>query len=126
MQQSSVLDIHDVNGVSVVVFNTANICDIPAINAISRDLKDFIGKVHPRKIVIDFMQVKFFTSQTLGLLLDIWRKLQSSNGQIVISGINPQLHRVFRITNLDKIFKFFPDQDSALKAFESTEGVKEP
>jgi anti-sigma B factor antagonist len=52
----------------------------------------------------------------LGLLVDIWRRLKDCGGVVVISGINPNLTRVFRITNLDKVFEFYPDIESALKA----------
>jgi anti-anti-sigma regulatory factor len=41
---------------------------------------------------------------------------------VVISGINPNLTRVFRITNLDKVFKFYPDVESALKALAQPAG----
>lgn len=52
----------------------------------------------------------------LGLLVDTWRKLSDYGGIVLISGINPQLNRVFKITNLDKIFDFYPDRASAVKA----------
>jgi anti-anti-sigma factor len=59
----------------------------------------------------------------LGLLLDIRAKLQSHNGKVVISAINPQLHRVFKITNLDKIFAFFPNRESAVKAISADKDI---
>ena len=67
-------------------------------------------------MIFDFGSVKFFSSQVLGLLLDIRAKLETYNGEVVISAINPQLHRVFKITNLDKVFRFFPDKESAIQA----------
>ena len=69
-----------------------------------------------KEMVIDFENVKFFSSAVLGLLLDIRAKLKTYEGEVVISGINPQLYRVFKITNLDKIFRFFPDKQSAIRA----------
>ena len=82
---------------------------------ISKQIAHLIEDEKPIKMVIDFGKVKFFSSQTLGLLLNIRKKLQLYNAQVVISGINPQLHRVFRITNLDKIFTFYPNVESAVK-----------
>jgi len=64
--------------------------------------------------------VKFFSSQILGMLLDMRSKLSVNNGEVLISAINPQLHRVFRITNLDKIFRFFPDVESAVNTTNTT------
>ncbi|MDO8303664.1 MAG: STAS domain-containing protein, partial [Sedimentisphaerales bacterium] len=119
------IEIKKLEDIAVVVFNTASISDAAGIGKVSAQIKQFVADNRPKKMVIDFVHVKFFTSQALGLLLDIWRKLQENSGEVVISGINPQLHRVFKITNLDKIFRFFPDEQTALKAFDSNTQTRE-
>jgi anti-anti-sigma regulatory factor len=35
--------------------------------------------------------------------------------RIVVAALSSQLTRVFRITNLDRIFEFYPDTPTALK-----------
>jgi len=100
----------------VVAFKSASVSDVDAITAAAKQIKEFIDENQPNKLIFDFGSVKFFSSQVLGLLLDIRAKLETYNGEVVISAINPQLHRVFKITNLDKIFRFFPDKESALQA----------
>ena len=99
----------------IVSFKDSCISDVEGIAAASRQIKKFIEDNHPTRIIFDFTGVKFFSSQVLGLLLDIRATLQPYNSQVVVSAINPQLHRVFRITNLDKIFRFFPNRESAVK-----------
>jgi anti-sigma B factor antagonist len=99
-----------------VAFKSASVSDVNAIAAASKQLKEFIDRNQPNKLIFDFVSVKFFSSQVLGLLLDIRAKLETYNGEVVISAINPQLHRVFKITNLDKVFRFFPDKESAIQA----------
>ena len=101
---------------TVVSFNTASISNTETITSAAEQIKKFIEDNRPQKIVFDFGGVKFFCSQVLGMLLEVRSKMQTYNGELVISAINPSLHRVFKITNLDKIFKFFPDIDSAIKA----------
>jgi len=100
---------------AIVAFKSASISDVDGIANASNQIKEFIEKNKPNKLVFDFEGVKFFSSQVLGLLLDIRAKLAKYKGEVVISEINPQLHRVFKITNLDKVFKFFPDKESALE-----------
>ena len=119
MDETLDVEIKDEGSIAVVSFNAASLCDIAGIEKISRQIRQFVADRRPERMVIDFTSVKFFTSQALGLLLDVWRKLQANGGQVVISGINPQLHRVFKITNLDKIFQFFPDSQSAIKSFDN-------
>jgi len=60
--------------------------------------------------------VKFFSSQVLGMLLEMRGNLEADGGRVVISGIVPQLSRIFKITNLDRIFDFYPDAQSAAEA----------
>ena len=101
--------------VAVVEFKAPSISSIEGVNTISEQINKFIQEHHPRKMIIDFGGVKFFSSQVLGILLDTRAKLEKYNGELVISAIVPHLHRVFRITNLDKVFRFFPDKESAVE-----------
>ena len=101
--------------VGCVVFKTPCISEISETSS-GRDILNFIEKEKPEKFIFDFKEVKFFSSQVLGLLLEARAKLEKYNGCVIISGINPQLYRVFRITHLDKIFTFYPDKESAINA----------
>jgi anti-sigma B factor antagonist len=103
-------------GFGIVAFKATCISDVEGIADASRQIKEFIEENHPKRVIFDFGEVKFFSSGVLGLLLDVRAQLQSFSGEVVVSAINPQLHRVFKITNLDKIFRFFPDKKSAVKA----------
>jgi anti-sigma B factor antagonist len=104
------------DSVAVVVFKTDSISDVEMIATASKHIKDFVDENQPIRLIFDFSRVKFFSSLVLGVLLEIRSKLASYNGEVVISAINPQLHKVFKITNLDKIFTFFPDKEAAVSA----------
>ncbi len=103
---------------AVVAFKSASLSEPEVIAAVSRQVNEFVGQNRPGCIIFDFTMVKFFSSQVLGLLLDIRAKLKEYEGEVLISGINPQLYRVFKITNLDKLFRFFPDKEAAIKALD--------
>lgn len=115
MGQGSLIDIQDQEGMYIVRFTHPQILST-GFDELSKQLRVFVEENQPKKIIVDFEDVRFFSSQTLGLLLDIWRKMEKIGGILVISGINPQLYRVFKITNLDKIFRFYNDLDSAKEA----------
>ena len=99
----------------VVFFKSASMSDAEEINEISKKIVDFVDKSKPARLIFDFERVKFFSSQVLGMLLNMRKRLSEYKGEVIIIAINPQLHRVFKITNLDKIFRFFPDVKSAIK-----------
>jgi anti-sigma B factor antagonist len=120
MDEEKGVEIIEEEDAAVVVFKSASVSEVDVINAASKQIRAFIDKNKPKKMIFDFESVKFFSSQVLGLLLDIRAKLKPHNGEVVISAINPQLHRVFRITNLDKVFRFFPDKKSAFQEINTT------
>lgn len=103
------------DGLAVITFNLVSMPAGPEIDALARQITELIERQKPYGVVVDFTGVKFFSSQTLGIILEARKKAADYNGNIVISGINPQLYRVFKITNLDKIFKFFPQVGEAVE-----------
>ena len=113
------LEITFEDGVAVVAFNTASICAPEAITKTAEQIRSFVEENHPRVVLFDFKEVRFFSSQVLGVLLDIRARLKQYDGEVIISAIDPRLYRVFKITNLDKIFTFFPDKESAVKAIQA-------
>jgi len=119
MSESIIGEITTEGDVSVVSFAKSSISNTEDIVATSEQLGKFIEQNRPRRIVFDFDGVKFFSSHVLGLLLAVRAMLEKHNGEVVISSINPQLHRVFKITNLDQVFKFFPDKERAAQPTES-------
>jgi len=119
MEEQTDIEIILDSGVTVFVFKAVSISNPQKIEVVSGRIRDFIEANTPKAVVFDFKEVKFFSSQVLGLLLDIRDRLKSYNGQVVISAIEPKLHRVFTITNLDKIFRFFPDRENAVTALKT-------
>lgn len=101
---------------AIVVFKSPSMTDVDGIAAAATKIKEFVRTNRPRTVIFDFGAVRFFSSQVLGLLLDVRQTLEPCGGEAVVSGINPQLHRVFKITNLDKVFKFFANRRDAVKA----------
>jgi anti-sigma B factor antagonist len=97
------------------VFKTASLSSAEGITAARGQILNYITKEKPKLVIVNFEKVKFFSSQVLGMLVNIRNTLNINGGDFRISGINPQLYRVFRITNLDKIFEFLPDSENAVK-----------
>ncbi|MCE5341614.1 MAG: STAS domain-containing protein [Planctomycetaceae bacterium] len=102
------------NAITTLSFNVASLAAGIDMDAVARQISDFIAKQKPQNLIVDFAGVKFFSSQTLGVLIDARKKMAAMKANMVISGINPQLYRVFKITNLDKLFVFYPDAQSAI------------
>jgi len=119
MENKHEVEITSQKNVAIVTFLTGSISDLEKIAAAAKQIDDFISANQPKGMVFDFSEVKFFCSRVLGLLLEIRAKLETYGGEVVVSAIDPQLYRVFKITHLDKIFRFFPDKQSAVEMISS-------
>ncbi len=109
--------VEDYADVTVVTFQDSSILEMKAIDQIGEALYELPDKKDKKKIVLDFTNVKFLASHTIGVLLNLQKKCKAINGQLVICAVKKELMKLFTITNLDKIFKFFPDDAAALKHF---------
>ncbi|RKY09428.1 MAG: hypothetical protein DRP56_02635 [Planctomycetota bacterium] len=115
---TEMLAVSEEDGVFVVSFKQASIGGIGEVEKVAETLRGLIRDGDICDIVVDFSNVSFFSSQMLGLLVDIWRRIKDKGGTLLISGINPQLTRVFRITHLDKLFEFHENTEAALSALQ--------
>ncbi len=109
--------IEDYAGVTVVTFTDSSILDAATIDQIGRDLYQLTDVQNKQKLVLDFSNVKFLSSHALGVFMTLQRKSQAIKGVMVFAGIRKELMKVFTLTGLDKLFKFFPTDAAALESF---------
>jgi len=114
---STDLIIHDISDVVVVKLIDASILNAQAIETIGRRLYELVDAKASRKIVLDFSDVKVISSSLLSVLITLQKKAQAINGRVAISGLRKDLRKPFKITQLDKMFSFYDDQEAALADF---------
>jgi len=115
METNAGLDIAREGNVAIASFKNACISDVEEIANASTQLRQYLQSDPPLRIVFDFRGVKFFSSQVLGLLLEARAHLKPHNGDVAVTSLCPQLQRVFKITNLDRIFRLYPDRAAAIQ-----------
>lgn len=118
--KTEMIDVRSESDVFVVSFRKASIGGIGEVEKIAEALRCLLSEQEGCNMVVDFTNVSFFSSQMLGLLVDIWRRIKDAGGTLLISGINPQLTRVFRITHLDKLFDFHETTEAAVTALRTS------
>lgn len=69
------------------------------------------------KIIIDFSKLDFISSSGLRILLTTAKKVKSVNGQLALSGLQPQVKEVFDVAGFTMLFSIFPSQQEALETF---------
>jgi anti-sigma B factor antagonist len=117
MPEQPTLIVEKENDITVVGFGDAMILDAYHVQQIAETLYALIEKRGCTRLVIDLATIKMLSSQTLGVFLNMRQKLDPLGGRMVLSGIDPQLYRVFRVTSLDRIFDFYPTRREAVASF---------
>lgn len=116
MAQESSLRVEETGTVTVLGFRDASILDAVTIQRIGKELYDVVEQQGKKRIVLDFNDVRFLSSQALGVLLTLRRKADKAGAQVALTRIRPELARVFKITNLDKLFAFYDTKEAAVEA----------
>lgn len=116
MSESSI-HVEQCGDVTVAGFSENAILDMTTIKQVGDELHSLIDGRQQPKLVLDFSGVRFLSSQALGMLVMIRKKADGVGGKVVLAGLRHELARVFRITNLDKIFEFSDTTDEAKRRF---------
>ena len=113
----SQLVLSQLEDVTVVSFRSSSIIDGVAVEAIAKEVYALVDEKARRKIILDFEQVKFLSSSMLGVLVALQKKTKAIKGRFIIAGLRPDLHKVFKITKLDKILEFADSEQTAMSKF---------
>ncbi len=109
--------IEDYAGVTVVTVTDTALLDAHAIEAFGQEVYQLVDKQNKQKLILDFSNVRFLSSQALGVLLTIKKKCEAIKGRFVLCALREELMKVFKITQLDKLFDFYRDDSAALASF---------
>jgi anti-sigma B factor antagonist len=67
-------------------------------------------------LIVDLSAVTFLDSVTLGVLIGAYNRTRETGGAIAVVWTDDRVHRVFRITGLDKVFALFGSVEAAAAA----------
>lgn len=70
-------------------------------------------------LLIDLSNVQFFGSSFIEVLFRAWNRIQQQpGGRFALCGLTPNCAEVIEVTNLDRLWKTFPDREAALRALQ--------
>ncbi len=90
--------------VTFVTFTEKRILDEEQIKELREAIEAVIEKNGDKKLILNFVNVKFMTSAVLGLLVRAHKNVVELGGTLQLSNLDSNLRRVFEITQLTKIF----------------------
>lgn len=68
-----------------------------------------------RAWVIDLSRTTYLGSAVLGLLVNVWQRLRSAGGKMILCEMSPQLAEVFQSTSLVRLFTIARTREDATR-----------
>ena len=90
--------------VTFATFVEERILEEQQIKELQEALEAVIEKNEGKKLILNFVNVKFMTSAVLGLLVRVHKNVIERSGTLQLSNLDSNLRRVFEITQLTKVF----------------------
>jgi anti-anti-sigma factor len=73
-------------------------------------------KKKPERIVIDLSRATYIDSAGIAVLILAMQQVEAYGGKFFLSGLQETLRSIFETSRLERIFRIFPDVDTALAA----------
>ena len=67
--------------------------------------------------MVNLAQVTYMDSSGVGALLAAYKSIQAAEGKCKFVGAPPEVIRILRRLNLDKVFELFEDETAAVSSF---------
>ncbi len=117
VQTSRRLRLDKVDGVTVVSFADTRIVEDEVIKEVGEELYSLVEDKGHNQLLINFGHLELCSSVILGKLVNLQKRVAAVNGQLKLCGLKPDLLHIFRITNLEKVFEIYADEQTALDKF---------
>ena len=115
---NSAFTVQQVEKFTVIEFRQPSLMDPIELEAIGQSLYRLVDAEDKRKIVLDFEKVTYLSSQAIGIVMTMHKKLASlPHSKLVLCGVGARLMEVIKITRLDRLLTIKPTQREAIKVF---------
>jgi len=90
---------------TLVQFQTESLMSTGDLERIGQGLNRLVDEEKRQNVLLDFTKVRYLSSQAIGMIIRLHKKLLQSQGRLELSGVSPQLLQLLKITKLDRVFK---------------------
>lgn len=114
------LELETVGKVTVASLRDERILTEDVILELGEDLRGLVAEQGRRKILVNFGRVKAFSAAGLSVLLYLKKRVDSTQGQLRLCCVHPELREVFDIhrgRGSAPLFQIFDEEQSALDSF---------
>ena len=108
--------VNQIEKYTVVEFRTASLMDPVELEKIGQGIYHLVDNEDRRLIILDFEKVQYISSQAIGIVLTLNKKLSAlKKSKFILCGVGPKLQELLKITRLDRILTVKPTQREAVR-----------
>ena len=101
---------------SVVAFQTTSLMNPLEVERLRADLVRLVDEEKRTLLVLDFRRVQFVSSQVVGIILTLKKKVSAApGGKLVLCGVAPRLIELLKISRLDRILTIKETRKEAIQ-----------
>ncbi len=101
---------------TIVEVRTPSLMDPMLLTDIGNKLYHLVDKEDRRRLILDFERVEYISSQTIGIIISLQKKIAAlPHGIMIMCGVGPRLMELMKITRLDRKIMIKKDQEAAVK-----------
>jgi len=116
--QTTAFIIQQVEKFTVVEFKVPSLMDPVELENVGQALYHLVDAEDRRWLILDFEKVQYLSSQAIGIVLTLNKKLTAlKNTKFILCGVGPKLMELIKITRLDRVLTIKPSQKEAIKVF---------
>lgn len=82
------------------------------------EFKDYLDKLFDnyasKTVILDMKAVSYMNSAGIGIIVDTFKKFRENEGKLVLSGLSPEITKLFEVTKLNRFIDIYPSTDDAL------------
>lgn len=116
-QPSGHLIIQAYDGIILVQITKDRLLDPPVIAAISAELTALLDRYPKPNVVIDMAPVAYISSAMIGKLIAFYKGIVGMKGRLAVGGVRADLMPLFKVTQIDRLIRFYPDAQQGIMAF---------
>jgi anti-sigma B factor antagonist len=90
--------------VTIATFGAEAILEEQQFRELEAELLSIVQQNEQKKLILNFENVQFMSSAFLGLLVKVHKRVIEAGGRLQLYNLDPQIHKVFEITKLTKVF----------------------
>lgn len=104
---------------TAVVFQTPSLMNQNDVERLRGDLLRMVDDQKRTRMILDFEQVQFLSSQVIGMLLSLHKRIAAAKSadpgaQLVLCGLRPELLELLKITRLDRLLTIKPTRKDTI------------